>query len=173
VPSIADSALDELVELAILDQDWDKLGLGTASSYIGPDEPEFILVGDQRSDKHLGHRAAFTPYPGTSGEYLFRALNRALREDWPEHVGLLNAEPDLLALDEHLRLCLDRLEPTPRALALGRNASAALTAQGILHGTVPHPQFVRRFHQSSLTEYAELICSTLGTREDRGSWPTC
>jgi len=121
--------------------------------YVGSPYPRLLLVGDQRND---GPRArhefvrAFTPcLGGSSAVYLLNTLNLAgIRRD----VGIVNAhEPGVdLAL-------IEKIEPRPAVVALGRLASKTLLDAGVEHETVPHPQWVRRFRNKQMGWYAQEI----------------
>lgn len=133
--------------------------LNDFETYIGELHPHYLLLGDVRNGDDPPHDAAFTPGPATSGRYLLEHL--------PEPVlrgcGIANAcEEDV----EELWRVLGR----PRTVALGVNASRACAQAGIEFGSVPHPQYVRRFHHSSGLGYGELIREVLRTGEDRLKW---
>jgi hypothetical protein len=100
------------------------------------------------------------PYPGTSGHYLLSLLdpNGSCR------VGLANA------CDVDDPIALWKTLDEPRVVALGRMASMKLTWAGVPHGTVPHPQYVRRFHHATGHLYAVLIRDVARSGEDAASW---
>lgn len=123
--------------------------------YIGSAVPKLLLVGDQRND---GPRArhefvrAFTPcVNGSSAHYLMRTLTLA---NLTRDVGIVNAhEPGVdLAL-------IDKIEPRPAVVALGRLASKSLLDAGVEHEAVPHPQWCRRFRHRHMDWYANEIKS--------------
>lgn len=123
------------------------------TGYIGSATPQLLLVGDQRND---GPRArhefvrAFTPcLNGSSAHYLLQTMVMAnLRRD----VGIVNAhEPGVnLAL-------IDKIDPRPAVVALGRLASKTLLDAGVEHEAVPHPQWTRRFRNKHMGWYAQEI----------------
>lgn len=118
-------------------------------SYSGSLLPDLLLFGEKRGGQspHHGDRHAFVPRNSGSGRWLLEALP----EDLWHHVGLANAcdQDDPVALWTDLN--------KPPVVALGSAAHEQLTEHGIPHGTVPHPQFVRRFLHGRLEEYGELI----------------
>lgn len=121
------------------------------STYIGPHEPRYLLFGDERKDPR--YRAAFVPHSTTSGRYLMEALS----PDLARRCGIANAsEEDSFAL----WITLGR----PPTVALGKNADAALTAAHVPHGSVPHPQYVRRFMHARSHEYGFAIQQALHDR---------
>jgi hypothetical protein len=52
---------------------------------------------------------------------------------------------------------VDKLNPRPAVVALGRLASKTLTDLGVEHEAVPHPQWVRRFRSKQMGWYAQEI----------------
>ncbi len=138
---------------------------GTASviaglrTYVGPPSPRLLLVGDVRHahrtadrDPEATARAAvdpspvFMPYPATSGEYLLRAVDPlAVRGDY----GIINAND----VDDARQAW--KILGEPVAVALGRRAWR--TTGDWAFGAVPHPQYVRRFHNKHVTWYGRLI----------------
>jgi hypothetical protein len=117
--------------------------------YGGPPKPDVLLVGDRPSDnrRKLPERLIpFTPEPGTSGEFLFKAL----RINQLRHYGLTNShETDVRGLWKTLS--------SPKTVALGNQAARALTEAGVPHTKVYHPQYARRFEHSALGDYATEI----------------
>lgn len=157
---VTDTAPSELIQLArdralgddhVAPRSW--------PGYIGSAVPRLLLVGDQRND---GPRArhefvrAFTPcVNGSSAHYLMRTLVLA---NLTMDVGIVNAhEPGVdLAL-------IDKIEPRPNVVALGRLASKTLEDAGVEHEAVPHPQWTRRFRSKQMGWYAQEI-------REAGSW---
>jgi hypothetical protein len=139
------------------------LRLAPFTTYVGPPTPDVLLFGDTRGvdGKHAhGSTPAFMPYPGTSGHYLLSLLDP--NGSW--RVGLANA------CDVDDPIALWKTLDEPRVVALGRMASMKLTWAGVPHGTVPHPQFVRRFHNAAGHLYAVLIRDVARNGEDAASW---
>jgi hypothetical protein len=129
--------------------------------YIGRSLPNFLLVGDKQGNGDPGvTKAPFMPRGTSSGTFLLESLP----EMWWHQVGIVNAnETDLPKLMEDL---LD-----PPVIALGRNASDALLDHDIEHAAVPHPSFVRRFHNSKQQDYGVLIRNVSTTGAVKLSWP--
>lgn len=129
-------------------------------TYVGPTRPTALLLGDVRhvlrhtvdvrspeSTREYG--PAFGPHRGTSGHYLLTALPSPLAAG----IGIANAcDVDNLETMWHTLGC-------PRAVALGNRA--ATRARRVVSASVPHPQFVRRFHNSASAEYGALISHAL------------
>lgn len=139
----------------------------SSSSYVGTPNPKYLLVGDKRGGQApYVTDGAFFPVSGNSAVYLWNAL---LTEDAYKDIALVNAreECSLLELIDHITSKSVSL----RILALGAEASKVLTSLGVSHGKVPHPQFVRRFHNSKQAEYGALIYSTIESQEDKSKWP--
>jgi hypothetical protein len=120
-------------------------------TYVGQPEPQYLLVGEMRND--LRYNSAFVPYRNTSGHYLLGCVP----EDWRYEFGLLNA----LEQQDIMKSWLDLGRPS--VVALGRSAQRVLEKAKVPHGVVPHPQFVRRFHNGERSWYTRLI-------EQAGEW---
>lgn len=141
--------VDEARELEVLYE-----SLGRFVTYLGPATPGCLLLGDVRhgfpaaaTDWNL-RDPAFVPHRGTSGHYLIESLRGAKFLD----VGLANA----CDVDEPVELW--RALGEPEVVALGRNAERQLRRRGFpLRGVVPHPQYVRRFHNRDQFEYGMNI----------------
>lgn len=117
-------------------------------SYVGPPQPKYLLVGDERNDPSGEHWSAFVPYDWSSGRFLLTAIPNPM---WTS-TGLCNSTPaegDVEALFKRLGF--------PRVVALGNHAHDRLRMAGIPHGVVPHPQYVRRFHNTQNHKYGELL----------------
>lgn len=121
--------------------------------YIGDPNPKLLLVGDQRND---GPRArhefirAFTPCDnGNSAHYLLKTL---VLGDLRRGVGIVNAHEPGVDLT-----LVDKIDPRPAVVALGRLASKTLTDAGVEHEAVPHPQWVRRFRNRHMDWYLNEI----------------
>lgn len=141
-----DDALGDVLSVATTD-------IRPHPSYVGPPRPKRLLVGDRRHNlTESTHRAAFVPYPGTSGRYLLQSL--------PAHMwsttGLINSDPREVQDLKREWNSLGR----PHCVALGVSAHHTLTSYEIPHGVVPHPQYVRRFHHLAQAEYGRLITNT-------------
>jgi len=122
--------------------------------YVGWRQPDVLLVGERRGDGPGAYPApwtnkAFTPL-GKLGcsHWLLDALERSRTT----RVGLVNAyEPgvDLVRLHEILG--------GPRVVALGNQASHALSRLGLDHGKIPHPQWARRFKHNDHGWYSSRL----------------
>jgi hypothetical protein len=124
-------------------------------SYVGSSNPKALLVGERR-EFNEPYPPAFGPFPATSGHYLLSSL---IPTDLMRRVGLANAyEEDLYDLWSQLE--------KPIVVALGRRAHRELDAAGVPHGSVPHPQYVRRFHHKHSRWYAGLIEKAMFSQED-------
>lgn len=123
-------------------------------TYVGPPTPQWLLVGEERNDPR--YRSAFVPYRATSGHYLLNCLP----EEWRHDVGILNAleQPDFWKTWHELG--------GPTVVALGRKAQRVVENAKIAHGAVPHPQFVRRFHNKERKWYGRLLDSAAIWQED-------
>lgn len=137
--------------------------LAQYSTYVGFERPQILLIGEKRGPGQMVQplqAPCFVPYPATSGHYLLSSLLSVnLRR-----IGLANA------LEEDLKLLSDDLS-RPKTVALGRSADRELERLGIDHGTVPHPQFVRRFYNRRGLDYGHLILQAAERQEDLGHWP--
>lgn len=143
------------------------------TTYVGPQLPDVLLVGDQRvcvgdGCKHWTYHdplgPAFMPFPGTSGQFLLDALTHVDVGSSIGRYGLINAcDVDDVAEFVH------RFK-TPRVIALGRQAERCLKKAEVNHAVVPHPQFVRRFHNHALVEYGRLINNTAIFGGDKSAW---
>jgi thymidylate kinase len=138
-------------------------------SYVGPTNPDVLILGDVRGPRNQNPNApAFVPYGGTSGTYLLEALIGAVGDgtsnDDPDdvetsfatlrdlrHVGIANAcdRDDVMALWCTLG--------EPRVVALGRHAAQQLARLKLPATVLPHPQYVRRFWHHRLGEYGRQI----------------
>lgn len=141
-------------------------GLLSYPGYVGSPYATALFVGDVRGARGPRHRAAFVPYPSTSGHYLLPAIRDAQRtfqgRSWPEW-GIVNANDDDDV--EGLWRFLDR----PPIVALGSLAYETLSRR-LAHapiGAVPHPQYVRRFHHARRADYAAQIAAAVDRQVDR------
>lgn len=135
--------------------------LNSFTTYVGPATPRLLLLGDVRGVAGAlasGPASAFVPYRGTSGHYLLDALGADACHSYRGALGLANAcdvdDPGKL-LDVLLWRAGDRL--LPEVVALGRRAHDALSAANVLHRSVDHPQYVRRFHHRERDAYRRHV----------------
>jgi hypothetical protein len=127
--------------------------------YVGSLTADVLLVGDKRNvTKKYGDetRLPFMPVDGNSGDFLLNALPSMF---W-RSVGMVNG-----AETEDLGLLWESLGE-PRIVALGNEAANALVSQGLKDFIkVPHPQWVRRFHNSAQKLYGKDIQMAATTGE--------
>lgn len=136
---------------------------------VGSARPDVLLFGDVRACVGLGcdharvHATsgpAFMPYPATSGHYLMRALDRV------SYGSLTLANACDVDDPRSLYVALG----APATVALGRKAHKVLRSQDVPHSSVPHPQYVRRFHHAAVRDYGDLIEDVIGRDKDALSW---
>jgi thymidylate kinase len=129
-------------------------------SYIGPRRPSLLLIGERREFLDSPTRPpAFRPYPSESGHWLLTTLLEDQVLLPPTSYGLANAyEEDLQRLWSSLGM--------PRTVALGRLADEELSAAHVPHGSIPHPQYARRFHHRERQWYRELLIRAAYNREE-------
>jgi len=130
-------------------------------TYIGPPKPEYLLLGEQRNTRPDDRwEAAFVPVPtGNSGHYLLSNLPPELRVK----AGIANA------LEEDLTGLLAALD-YPNVVALGKEAHNAVSEISWKHGTVPHPQYWRRFYHDHKVVYRRILREAALFGEDLLSW---
>lgn len=165
--SFSTATADDVVFVA-REAEW-SARLLTAQTYVGTPSPQTLLVGDVRGCgggdecKHSCHHpaagSAFMPYPGTSGHYLMKSLGGD-----PADVALVNA----CDVDDVWQVWQDAYRP--HVVALGVRAHKQLDKVKIPHATVPHPQFVRRFHHAADAGYGRLIYDVAGTERNELKW---
>lgn len=153
----------EIVQLIVHDawrQEQDASALNVFPTYVGPRRPAYLLLGERRNPlKSGGHLAAFVPYGGTSGAYLLEHVPADVRQS----LGLANAMEE----DVHALWCT--LEH-PRVVTLGREAHERCNLADVPHGAVPHPQYVRRFHNAHGEEYGRVIRDAVLHTVDLTGW---
>lgn len=150
------------------------LPLAGLVTYVGAETPDRLFVGDRRGRTteplwSTSNEPAFVPHPGTSGHYLFNALDYAFIFDdplfTPDGIGVING----CDVDD-LATALTTLRPR-QVTTLGKNARVAFEharmtcdheVAGVRH--VAHPQYVRRFHHGERDDYAGWIAA--GVRPD-------
>lgn len=129
--------------------------------WVGDPSPDLLLVGDRPGPKYPEHDAIpFRPLGGTAGDYLMRTIGRA------PYTAITNARR---AGDYAVPLgAVWEVMGFPHVVALGVRARDALEAAEVPHGVVPHPQWVRRFKHSKMTEYRQLISSAAAGQDLTG-----
>jgi thymidylate kinase len=150
---------DDLIQRANIAQ-FTAAALNLFTTYVGSVSPRYLILGDRRNGPppYL-HDAAFTPATMTSGRFLLESLH----DDTLRESGIANA------CEENVRELWETLG-RPLTVALGMYAAQACTDAGIAFGSVPHPQFVRRFHHSAKFEYGTVIRNALMTGKDLRAW---
>ena len=133
--------------------------LGGFTTYVGPSTPRLLILGEERRDPPHPLAPAFMPLPATSGHFMLQHLDPTLH-----HVGLANA----CDVDDPTKLweTLHR----PPVVALGQAAHRKLTTLSLEHVSVPHPQYIRRFHHGHGIEYADVILESGLTGRNAVSW---
>lgn len=175
--TLLDVALHDIDRRAILDADAvaphaqdlaTRAALLAEFNVVGePYAPNVLLVGEQVNTPWTN--LPFAPESGSSGRYLLEALLMIWGRTDLARTLLVNA----LDRDGHPQnlLRLYRLAGQPRVVALGNAASEVLSDAGVLHGVVPHPQYVRRFHHQTKREYAwALAVAALNGNDFRTLW---
>lgn len=132
--------------------------LNSLVTYVGPPEPDVLLLGDVRggSSESHGLQPAFVPRSTSSGQYLLTALAEHLPE-WKHRLGIANACDVDSVID--LRSALGK----PAVVALGLSADLQLKRWDIPHTTVFHPQYWRRFKHHQVQEYADTLRTAMET----------
>lgn len=149
--------LDYLIGVAAY-ADHDAARLADWPTYVGqPHRPEYLFLGDQRNDPRIS-RGAFVPGPSTSGRFLLESIVPSA------NVAIANACDS----SQHRPLyeLIWRVQPR-YVVALGKAAAQACFLNDIEHGAVPHPQYVRRFHNAHGAAYAGAI-KCAAQMSDRG-----
>lgn len=138
--------------------------LAKYTTYVGPRNPNVLIIGDQRGQTDPRYPTAFAPLPNTSGLYLLKSLPSAVLSS--ASIGFVNAnEGDNVA---ELWEDLGR----PHAVALGHMAISGTLRAGLTEfGRVPHPQYIRRFHHDRASDYGRLIMDVAESKEDKTKWP--
>jgi thymidylate kinase len=119
-------------------------------SYVGNGIVSALFVGDQLSvsGRSKGLPTAFAPYGWSSGTFLMEALQDTLAFI---DCGLVNSD------DHELRRLWELLKH-PRMVALGARAVNRLNAAGLpADAFAPHPQWVKRFHNSKKLQYGHAL----------------
>jgi hypothetical protein len=113
-------------------------------SYVGPERPKALLVGDKPGGCPPSWARAFTPLKPGSASMLIASL-----KDSGLHnvTGLVNQkDTNLTGLWYALNM--------PFVIALGDEAARAVAGSSIIEWqAAPHPQFIRRFRSSGWDEY--------------------
>ena len=170
------NSLDQVTDLAnyIIDRSsevsFEASSISGFPGYIGSPNPKALLVGDVRNIvAKYGEetKLPFMPVDGNSGEYLLNALP----DDFWKTVGIINVNdvPNIGGTIYDLWILLGR----PNIIALGRLASRGLEREGFsndLFTTMPHPQYVRRFHNKDQQEYGTAIQRNAQNKPTEDRW---
>lgn len=144
-------------------------------SYVGSPDAAVLLVGEKRGGKPpYAYEGAFRPMNGNSGEYLWDGIfDESNMFDggytWHDYAAI-NSDPE-----EEPEL--EKAVGASRYIvALGgaasKNMSGMQTKTMFNVARAPHPQYVRRFHNSKKSEYAQLLLSPyIVSGEDLSKWP--
>lgn len=140
-------------------------------TYLGAPRPTALLLGDVRHNyekmkpgtayESVALDPAFVPFPATSGHYLLGALDDVGLSR--RGIGVANA----CDIDDPVVLW-HRLDYPP-VVTLGRNAERRLRGTQVKYESVPHPQYIRRFHHRERAEYGALIRQAIQRQGD----PSC
>lgn len=128
-------------------------------TYVGPPSPGLLLLGERRGSEE--YRAAFVPQPATSGHFMLEHMPAVINST----IGLGIAN----ALEENIPELVKTLG-NPSIVTLGRLAHECAKNYGVVHGAVPHPQFIRRFHHAAGAAYCWTIIRAGHTQEDLRTW---
>lgn len=129
--------------------------LSPFQTYIGPEFPGAILLGERRGQQHeLAEGPAFGPLPGTSGQYLMEALAEQPGSVPPFGIANTCDVDDVFALWHATQW--------PTLIPLGDRARRRLRELGLpQRGRWPHPQFVRRFMHTNRSNYGAALAASL------------
>lgn len=134
--------------------------LNRFTTLIGNRKPNILFFGDVRNrvDEIDPRRPVFMPYRDTSGHFLLSRATSLFRG-----AALANA----CDVDDPVEVWrqLDR----PQVVAFGRNAWNCTKNITDTIG-IPHPQYIRRFHNSHGEKWIEAIRQGLIKKEDKITW---
>ncbi len=119
-------------------------GLPATHQGIGTSSPGIVFVGEQHNGCETKTCADPMVFQGQSGVYLRQAL--ALAGLDLNNIHLVNAFHGGKRLDIPFK--------EARIVTLGGAADRAISTE---HGTVPHPQWFRRFCYNEIDEYARML----------------
>lgn len=173
-----DLVVDEIVRRARL---FEEAVLGSPTlHWVGSRAPSLLIVGDQPGPPHDEddrRRLPFVPWKNTSGSFLFDAAGWSSRSATTAMSLAITNSMD--GSEQPLPVAeLYSWLGQPQVVALGNAASSRLSSAQIPHGAVPHPQYVRRFHQAERNTYGAAIYWAARYQEDlrkehrwRTLWP--
>ena len=138
-------------------------------TFVGHPSATTLLVGDIRHNVKINdpstyhHAPGFMPYPATSGHYLLKHLQRHTIHN---SLAMVNA----CDVDD-IEKVITQVQPL-LIVALGENAAKKISGMGFFtgFGAVPHPQYVRRFHNKHGDAYASVIAQAARAQKDMRAW---
>ena len=147
-------------------------------SYVGSPYASILLVGEKRGGKPpYEFDGAFRPVSGNSGAFLWQAIANNASEhygySWRDYAAI-NADPG-----EEPEL-VKALDSAFIAVVLGGEAfkhyqKTVITQFPKNYPTLfrlPHPQYIRRFHNKRLDEYGQILANPMThAGEDLSKWP--
>jgi hypothetical protein len=147
----------------------DAVNVAPFVTYVGHPSAATLLVGDIRHNVKIDdpttyhHRPGFMPYASTSGHFLLKHLQRNT---------IHNAMAMVNACDvDDLEKVITAVQPL-QIVALGNNATKKVKDLNFVtgFGAVPHPQYVRRFHNSHGHEYGIVLAQSARAQKDMRAW---
>jgi len=145
-------------------------GLYQHIGYVGPIEPDILIVGNTYVSEEARMHAAFAPSPGSSSAWLCDTIVHTPLND--RKVGLISIH-DRCGTPNFSKL-LEDLEPAqlsmcgarPKVVALGDRAHLYLAYIGMRHGTVEtHPEIMNVQYPHARSEYADAILRAAASQE--------
>jgi len=134
--------------------------LSWASHAVGDlRHPRLLLVGEEPSPNAICD-LPFLPYRSPAASFLWEAL-----DGFDLRSLLLTNARDASGRETMLRELWSAVG-RPAVVALGREAERALDVQGVPHGTVSHPMYVRRFHWHRRDRYRGAILEAAVRQEE-------
>lgn len=133
-------------------------------TYLGPPNPNFLLLGENRGCDSDTMQPAFMPFATTSGHFLLSHYTQMYPNIGDPRIGIANA------CDVDRPQQLWNSVGCPPVVTLGRAAHQKLSRLMIPHGAMPHPQYIRRFHHRHGERYVEMLMKTMYDQEDRSQW---
>lgn len=138
-------------------------------TFVGHPSATTLLVGDIRHNVKLDDpstyhdKPAFMPYPATSGHFLLKHLQRHTIHNGMAMVNACDVDD--------IEKVISAVQPL-LIVALGENAAKKIGTMGFFtgFGAVPHPQYVRRFHNKSGDAYASVIAQAARAQKDMRAW---
>jgi hypothetical protein len=131
------------------------------TTLIGSSRPNILFFGDVRNrvEDRDPRTPVFMPYRDTSGHYMLNLTTHLFRD-----AALANA----CDVDDPMRIWKDLHEP--QVVALGRNAWNCVRDRIPNVVGIPHPQYIRRFHNRAGGEWLKAIHHGLTYKEDMIAW---